>query len=348
MLSRCCRKDGAGCDARCRRAGEGGGLGAAGTRGAGLDGGRTGQHRGLLAALRCPHSPPAGDAQDGPPPAPPCLPVPPWLRGRCRCRVHRPAVLLLLPRLLQRNGAVSSRSPGRSPPTTRRPPPPPPPILSPMATSAAPQSIAAPVPIPRGGHPAVPLRAADGTPGEAPSVQLNIAPNSNFFSSFIFFEGDANIGWRCGEGGGCAGDGAPSSRCSPPQRPPRPPAGARRHRAAVTTCGGTGRRPPRRAARAPRSSCGAARPAAGPEPAGPPGPPRGRSSASPGSPGAWRGRPAAWIRARPSRGACERRRRDGGTAGSPPHPPTLRTSVRSRGCAGPALTRGRPSARCAH
>lgn len=123
MLSRCCRKDGAGCDARCRRAGEGGGLGAAGTRGAGLDGGRTGQHRGLLAALRCPHSPPAGDAQDGPPPAPPCLPVPPWLRGRCRCRVHRPAVLLLLPRLLQRNGAVSSRSPGRSPPTTRRPPP---------------------------------------------------------------------------------------------------------------------------------------------------------------------------------------------------------------------------------
>lgn len=220
MLSRCCRKDGAGCDARCRRAGEGGGLGAAGTRGAGLDGGRTGQHRGLLAALRCPHSPPAGDAQDGPPPAPPCLPVPPWLRGRCRCRVHRPAVLLLLPRLLQRNGAVSSRSPGRPPPTTRRPPPP---ILSPMATSAAPQSIAAPVPIPRGGHPAVPLRAADGTPGEAPSVQLNIAPNSNFFSSFIFFEGDANIGWRCGEGGGLRRGWGAVLPVLPAAAPPPPP-----------------------------------------------------------------------------------------------------------------------------
>lgn len=71
----------------------------------------------------------------------------------------------------------------------------------------------------------MPLRAADGTPGEAPSVQLNIAPNSNFFSSFIFFEGDANIGWRCGEGGGAAQGmgrrppGAPR-RSAPPAPPP--------------------------------------------------------------------------------------------------------------------------------
>ena len=93
---------------------------------------------------------------------------------------------------------------------------------APPSRTAAPR-IAAPVPIPRGGHPAVPLRAADGTPGEAPSVQLNIAPNSNFFSSFIFFEGDANIGWRCGEGGGLRRGWGAVLPVLPAAAPPPPP-----------------------------------------------------------------------------------------------------------------------------
>lgn len=103
---------------------------------------------------------------------------------------------------------------------------------------------------------------------------------------------------------------------------------------AVTTCGDTGRRPPRTARPAPRSSCAAARPAACPEPAGPPGRPRGRSSASPGNPGAERGRPAAWIRAMPACGACERQRDDGEPWGAlpvlPPFAPS-RDAVDVRG-----------------
>lgn len=103
---------------------------------------------------------------------------------------------------------------------------------------------------------------------------------------------------------------------------------------AVTTCGDTGRRPPRTARPAPRSSCAAARPAACPDPAGPPGRPRGRSSASPGSPGAERGRPAAWIRAMPACGACERQRDVGEPRGAlpvlPPFAPS-RDAVDVRG-----------------